>query len=66
MEDLRDRGAKIIIGDFYEEVARKVEDYNNKKVISFALIKLFVGDVSGFQVQNDPKRRLCLASSRMV
>ena len=66
MEDLRDRGAKIIIGDFYEEVARKVEDYNNKKVISLALIKLFVGDVSGFQVQNDPKGRLCLASSRMV
>ena len=28
MDDLRDRGAKIIIGDFYEEVARKVEISN--------------------------------------
>ena len=29
MDDLRGRGAKIIIGDFYEEVARKVKYLTN-------------------------------------
>ena len=49
LDDLKERGAKIIIGDFYEEVARKVmfpcEQRIDNVVIKQSMVNL-AGDVS--------------------
>ena len=50
LDDLKERGAKIIIGDFYEEVARKVifpckQRIDNVVVIWQSMVNL-AGDVS--------------------
>ena len=67
MDDLKDRGAKIIIGDFYEDVARKVNI--NVDTISNVLSNLpniMSGNVSSFQVWDDPEAGLRVAAAGLV
>ena len=66
LDDLKERGAKIIIGDFYEEVARKVMfpfkriDNVDKSMVTLA------GDVSSIQIQNDTKARIRVVAAWLV
>ena len=46
LDDLKERGAKIIIGDFYEEVARKVM-FPCKQRIENVLIKQSMVNLAG-------------------
>ena len=65
MDDLKDRGAKIIIGDFYEDVARKVNINVDTNVLS-NLSNIMSGDVSSFQVGDDPEAGLRVVVAGLV